>query len=94
MNWVDIVLVLILLLTIWAGYRRGFILGSLDLSGWAASIVTAYFLYGYTKMLLEEPGQHGRVVITGIIFNHSFPCPVAFRPDCKIHCPDASRKQR
>jgi len=54
MNWVDIVLVLILLLTIGAGYRRGFILGSLDLLGWAASIVTAYFLYGYTKMLLEN----------------------------------------
>jgi uncharacterized protein YkwD len=54
MNWVDIVLVLILLLTIWAGYRRGFILGSLDLLSWAGSVVTAYFLYGYTKKLLEN----------------------------------------
>ena len=54
MNWVDIVLVLILLLTIWAGYRRGFILGSLDLLSWAGSIVIAYFLYGYTKKLLEN----------------------------------------
>jgi len=54
MNWVDIVLVLILPLTIWAGYRRGFILGSLDLLSWAGSIVTAYFLYGFTKKLLEN----------------------------------------
>ena len=54
MNWVDIVLALIFLLTIWAGYRRGFILGSLDLLSWAASIVAAYFLFGYTKKLLDD----------------------------------------
>ncbi len=54
MNWVDIILVLILLLTIWTGYRRGFILGSLDLLSWAGSIIAAYFLYGHTKNLLEE----------------------------------------
>jgi len=59
MNWVDIVLILIFLLTIWAGYHRGFILGSLDLLSWAGSILAAYLLYGYTKKLLENIANMG-----------------------------------
>jgi uncharacterized protein YkwD len=54
MNWVDLVLILIFLFTIWAGYHRGFILGSLDLLSWAGSFIAAYMLYDYTKVLLEK----------------------------------------
>ena len=54
MNWVDLALVVIFLLAVWAGYHRGFILGSLDLMSWAGSFITAYMLYGYTKVLLEK----------------------------------------
>jgi uncharacterized protein YkwD len=48
MNWVDILLVAVLLLAVWTGWKRGFIRGSLDLLTWAGSIVLGYFLYTYT----------------------------------------------
>ncbi len=48
MNWVDLALIIIFVLTIWAGFSRGFIFGSLDLLGWAGSFVLAYLFYSYT----------------------------------------------
>ena len=54
MNWVDLALLAIFLLAVWAGYHRGFILGSLDLASWAGSFIAAYMLFGYTKVLLEK----------------------------------------
>lgn len=48
MNWVDIAIVCIMLLAIWFGWHRGFILGSLDLLTWAGSLVLAYLFYPYT----------------------------------------------
>ncbi len=54
MNWVDLVLILVFALAIWAGYSRGFILGSLDLLSWAGSFVLAYSFYGYTAIALKK----------------------------------------
>ena len=54
MNWVDLSLILIFLLTIWAGFGRGFILGSLDLMGWIGSFIIAYLFYNYTVLGLEK----------------------------------------
>lgn len=54
MNWVDIVLFIILLLAIISGWRRGFILGSLDLITWVGSLVLGYTFYPYTARLLEK----------------------------------------
>jgi len=54
MNWVDLALIIIFLLATWAGYYRGFILGSLDLLSWAGSFIAAYTLYDYTKVFLER----------------------------------------
>jgi len=54
MNWVDLALILAILLAIWAGFSRGFILGSLDLLGWAGSLIIAYLFYSYTAMALEK----------------------------------------
>ena len=48
MNWVDFVLIVVLLLAAWTGYRRGFIRGTLDLITWAGSIALAYAFYPYT----------------------------------------------
>jgi|SRR5687768_12295973 uncharacterized protein YkwD len=48
MNWVDLALLIIFLLAIWAGFSRGFIFGSLDLLGWAGSFILAYLVYSYT----------------------------------------------
>lgn len=54
MNWVDLALLVIFLFAVWAGYRRGFILGSLDLLSWAGSFIAAYMLFDYTKVFLEK----------------------------------------
>jgi uncharacterized protein YkwD len=48
MNWVDLALIVVFLLAIWAGFSRGFIFGSLDLLGWAGSFILAYLFYSYT----------------------------------------------
>ncbi|MGZ5219258.1 MAG: CvpA family protein [Chitinophagaceae bacterium] len=48
MNWVDVALIIIFVLAIWAGFSRGFIFGSLDLLGWAGSFILAYLFYSYT----------------------------------------------
>jgi len=54
MNWVDLALIIIFLLAVWAGLSRGFIRGSLDLIGWAGSFILAYVFYGYTVKALEK----------------------------------------
>ena len=45
MNWVDLSLILVFLICLWAGYRRGFIRGSMDLLTWVLGLVTAYTFY-------------------------------------------------
>lgn len=45
MNWVDIILVVIFLVSLWSGWYKGFIAGSLDLLIWAGSFIAAYVLY-------------------------------------------------
>jgi uncharacterized protein YkwD len=48
-NWVDIVLVLIILLSAFAGWQRGFILSFIDLVRWVGSWLAAMFLYQYVS---------------------------------------------
>jgi uncharacterized protein YkwD len=54
MNWVDIIIALVILLAVLAGWRRGFILGSLDLLTWTGSLILAYIFYSYTAKALER----------------------------------------
>ncbi|MET0393258.1 MAG: CvpA family protein [Chitinophagaceae bacterium] len=54
MNWVDLLLIVVALLAIYAGWRRGFIVGSLDLLGWIGSLVLGYVLYPRTALLLDR----------------------------------------
>ncbi|MEI9809004.1 MAG: CvpA family protein [Bacteroidota bacterium] len=54
MNWVDLSLVVVLLLAVWAGWKRGFILGSLDLLAWSGSIVAGFILYPYTAKGIDH----------------------------------------
>src|SRR5438552_8126256 len=44
-NVIDILLVLLVLLSVLNGYRRGFILGVLDLAGWVLSLLAALRFY-------------------------------------------------
>ena len=54
MNWIDALLILVFGISIWMGYHRGFILGSLNLLVWLGSFVTAYSLYDETRKILEK----------------------------------------
>lgn len=54
MNWVDIVIVLVIIISVWIGWSRGFILGSLSLLSWVGSLVLGYLFYPYTARGLER----------------------------------------
>lgn len=47
MNLVDVALLVVLALAIWAGWAKGFILGTIDLVVWIGSLLAAFFLYRY-----------------------------------------------
>ena len=71
MNWVDLALIVVFLLAIWAGYSRGFIFGSLDLLGWAGSFILAYAFYSYTARFLDKIGDLNALLLhqtQGLIF--------------------------
>jgi uncharacterized protein YkwD len=53
MNWVDIALILIVLLAVWGGWRRGFVLSTLDLINWVGSILLAFLFYPYVASFLK-----------------------------------------
>jgi uncharacterized protein YkwD/uncharacterized membrane protein required for colicin V production len=67
MNWVDVFLGLVIVLAIFAGWRRGFILGSLDLITWIGSFILGYTFYPYVANML------GRFITIG-----AWLLPVAF----------------
>lgn len=54
MNWIDALLLLIILLALWAGWQRGFISGTLSLLSWAGSFVAGYFLYPFGVRTIEQ----------------------------------------
>jgi uncharacterized protein YkwD len=53
-NIVDILLVIVVLLSIFNGWRRGFILALLDLLGWTGSLLAGLRFYPYVARWLEE----------------------------------------
>ena len=53
MNWVDVALVLVVLLAIWGGWQRGFILGTLDLVNWIGSVLLGFLFYPYLANLFK-----------------------------------------
>jgi uncharacterized protein YkwD len=59
MNWVDIIIVLVILVAVWSGWHRGFILGSLDLLTWVGSLVLGYIFYPYTAKGLARMFELG-----------------------------------
>jgi uncharacterized protein YkwD len=54
MNWVDIVLVLIIVLAVIAGWYRGFISSTLTLLTWAGSFAIAFLFYPYVAGFLDR----------------------------------------
>ena len=54
MNWVDLILVLVVVLAIIAGWYRGFISGMLGLATWAGRFFLAYLSYPYVAGFLDN----------------------------------------
>jgi uncharacterized protein YkwD len=53
MNYVDIILLLVIALAVWAGWRRGFIIGTINLIVWIGSLLAGFFLYQYAGEFLK-----------------------------------------
>lgn len=54
MNFVDLILGLIMLFAVWAGYTNGFITATADLIKWIGSIAAGFYFYQYAAELLEK----------------------------------------
>jgi len=54
MNLIDILLVLVVVLATWGGWRKGFILGMLDLMALALSLLATFLVYPYTAELMSN----------------------------------------
>jgi len=54
MNYVDIILLLVMALAVWAGWKRGFIIGSINLIVWIGSLLAGFFFYQYAGNFLKE----------------------------------------
>ena len=54
MNYVDIILIIAMLLSIWSGWRAGFIIGAVDLIKWIGSLLAGFFLYQYAAKFFGQ----------------------------------------
>lgn len=54
MNWIDWILIFIVLLSVWTGWQKGFILGMVDLISWVGSLLAGFFLYSYVANWIDE----------------------------------------
>src|SRR4051812_8322655 len=54
MNMIDLLLILIILLSVWSGWQKGFILGAANLVTWAGSLLIGFFCYPYLAAFLDK----------------------------------------
>jgi uncharacterized protein YkwD len=54
MNFIDVALILIVLLAVWGGLRKGFVTGSFELISWLGTLVIGFFGYKYVAALFER----------------------------------------
>lgn len=54
MNWIDILLIIIILFAVWGGWKRGFLMGSLELIGWLASVYFGFIFYPFAANFFEK----------------------------------------
>jgi len=54
MNWIDILLLAIILLAVLGGLYRGFLLATLELAGWIASVAMGFAFYPYAASLFQK----------------------------------------
>lgn len=54
MNFIDIALVVVVLLSIWGGWRKGFLMGSFELISWIGTLVIGFLGYKYVAVFFER----------------------------------------
>lgn len=54
MNLIDVLLILIVVLAMWAGWVKGFIIGITDLSVWLGSLLIGFFFYQDVAVQLQK----------------------------------------
>ena len=54
MNWIDIFLIAVILIAVWSGWNKGFLLGSFALLGWLASVYAGFVFYPYVEKFFER----------------------------------------
>ena len=54
MNFIDILLILVISLATYNGWKKGFLEGALDLISWIATLVLGFWLFGYVVEFLES----------------------------------------
>lgn len=54
MNFIDLLLIAVILLTTILGFRRGFILGLLDLLRWLGSLLLAFLFYNPVALIIDS----------------------------------------
>jgi uncharacterized protein YkwD len=101
MNYVDIVLLLVMAFALWAGWRKGFILGTINLGVWTGSLLAGFVLYKYVGGWLQSmlPGLGVwslplafllTIIITRIILGLIFNLILRSTPD-HVHSHGANR---
>ena len=68
MNWVDIVLIAVILIAVWSGWNKGFLLGCLALLGWLGSVYAGFAFYPYTEKFFEHFVPSMGIWITPLAF--------------------------
>jgi len=79
MNWVDLILILIGLLAIIAGWYRGFVISMLSMVVWIGSFISAYLFYPYVASFLDKLFDAGpwllaisfllTAIVAGVLFS-------------------------
>ena len=54
MNLVDIALIIVVLLAIWSGWRKGFLIGSFELISWIGTLLIGFLGYKYLAAFLDR----------------------------------------
>src|SRR4051812_14608029 len=54
MNYIDLLLFIVIILSVWAGYQRGFIIGIIELLSWLLSLGLGFLYYARLAVLIEK----------------------------------------
>ena len=54
MNFIDVALIVVVLLSVWSGWKKGFLMGSFELISWLGTLLIGFVGYKYLAILLER----------------------------------------